>query len=158
MTNTAFAAKQATDNDGDLLPAVAVEFNEPIKFPSTSSSVTNTEGDTESQQQTVQAGVPTPTFEFVSEDKKTTLEGEASSLTENDKEFVITPKDPSKLTAGKWTVIIRSISDDVGNTAATLSQVVEIKAATAQTGKAQIIWAAAVDNVDVVIDGDIVQT
>ena len=130
---------------------VLVTMSEPIKFPAG-----NTEGPTPSQKQI--DSVPAPTFEFVSADMKTTILGslKAGSLTENDKSFVIEPDED--LVAGEWTVYIRSISDDVGNTSDTLAQTLTILPTTVDpvAGEPRIIWAAAIDNTDVKQDNALV--
>ncbi|MCM3625537.1 Ig-like domain-containing protein [Brevibacillus borstelensis] len=143
-----FTAEQVVTADGPQ-QAVAVTMSEPIKFPGS----LNTEGSTPSLKQG--AEVPAPTFEFVSADKKTTIQGslDVASLSEDDKEFVITPDDT--LAAGEWTVYIRSISDDVGNTSDTLAQTVTILPTQEATGEARIIWAEAIDNTDVEANGSI---
>ncbi|MED1873064.1 hypothetical protein [Brevibacillus borstelensis] len=111
----------------------------------------NTEKVTPGQKQ---KEVPVPTYEFVSADKKTTILGKLvpGSLTEDDTQFIIEPIEPDKLTAGEWTVYIRSISDDVGNTSDTLKQTLTIQPTEEEKGKPQIIWAEAIDNIDTYVD------
>ncbi|MBW9157015.1 hypothetical protein [Clostridium tagluense] len=79
---------------------------------------------TQSQQQAATTGIPVPTFEFVNGDK--TVEGELVSTADNDVTFIVAPKTP--LTTGTWTLYIRSISDDIGNTSSTKNYDVTVAA------------------------------
>ncbi|WP_425446231.1 hypothetical protein [Dethiothermospora halolimnae] len=146
-------ASQSYDTDGTPLKKVEITMNEPVQMVDDTGATLMTAEDTISQYQGT--GVPVPTFEFVSEDLKTTIEGKlvASSLTDDDITFEVEPVDTSKLTAGNWTVYVRSISDDIGNTSATEKYDVTIEAAASETGAPQVIWADAHDNVDLDIDG-----
>lgn len=109
---------------------------------------------TPSESQADGQGVPTPTFQFVSKDGSKTVDGALNgAIDKTDTKFQIKPETP--LTAGEWTLYIRSISDDVGNTAATTSHVLEVKGAAQEVGEAKVIWAVAYN--DVVGKGDIVE-
>jgi len=128
-----------------LIPAVDVVMSEPVQLNLTP----GTNEVTESQQQHDMGGVPVPTFEFVNADETVTLEGQLTTApSEDDMSFSVTPKDPTKLTPGKWKLYIRSISDDVGNTAGTVVAEIEIKGVVADKAEPRIIWATAHDNVD----------
>lgn len=106
---------------------------------------------TPSQTQQAGTGVPTPTFQFVNADGSKTVDGELSSkINEEDTIFTVRPK--SLLDAGNWTIYIRSISDDVGNTSATVSYPLVVQGVTVQ-GEPVIIWADAHDNQYSVSDG-----
>ncbi|MFE1627015.1 hypothetical protein ACFLFF_09750 [Brevibacillus reuszeri] len=130
-----------------LTKAVDVLMSEPVQL----NLPNGTKEITESQQQQATLGVPVPTFEFVNEDESVTLEGQLSTVpapSEDDMSFTVEPKDPSKLTPGKWKLYIRSISDDVGNTSGTVVADIEIKGVVAGKAEPRIIWATAHDNVD----------
>ncbi|WP_342404962.1 immunoglobulin-like domain-containing protein [Brevibacillus sp. FSL K6-2834] len=150
-TAPTFTAKQVVEKNVPQ-KRVAITMSEPIQMALANGDAANTEGTTKSQ---TQEKVPTPTFEFVSKDKKTTILGKLveGSLSEDDTQFEIEPIEPDKLTAGDWTVYIRSISDDIGNTSDTLKQDLTILPTEQEKGKAQIIWAEAIDNIDALKDG-----
>jgi hypothetical protein len=142
-------AQQVMDTLGNPLKRVEVTMSEPVQMVDSLADSLMTANATASQNQGI-GGVPVPTYEFVSADLKTTIEGKLvdGSLEQVDKTFEIEPIEPAKLTPGKWTVYVRSISDDIGNTSATEKYEVEIKATETEKGKAQIIWADAHDNAD----------
>ncbi|MFP3574013.1 immunoglobulin-like domain-containing protein, partial [Brevibacillus sp. SIMBA_040] len=146
-----FTAKQVVELNVPQ-KRVAVTMSEPIQMVLADGTAVNNEGVTKSQ---TQEKVPTPTFEFVSADKKTTILGKLvdNTLSKDDTKFEIEPIEPDKLTPGNWTVYIRSISDDIGNTSDTLKQDLTILPTEQETGKAQIIWAEAIDNIDTLADG-----
>ncbi|WP_271628939.1 hypothetical protein [Caldicellulosiruptor sp. DIB 104C] len=126
--------------------AFYVKMSEPVQM-NTGNSAKDTKELTPSQTQEAGTGIPTPTFQFVSEDLTKTIDGELGNpINDSDTEFVVVPK--QTLDAGKWTIYIRSISDDVGNTSATVSYVLQVQGVSSPTGEAKIIWADAHDNVD----------
>ncbi|MDR7319728.1 hypothetical protein [Brevibacillus nitrificans] len=112
-----------------LIDTFNVELSEPVKLPGLDNE------DTESQIQDAGTGVPTPIVEFLGKDKDgnpVTIKGAVagySDLDAADMNFVVTPAalQPSLqaiVDAGgdkNWTLVVRSISDDVGNTAASLT-------------------------------------
>lgn len=117
---------------------VEVEMTEPVK------EVNNNVGslketNTPSQQQAALTGVPVPTYEFVKGDK--VVEGVALAESYDNYSFVLKPK-IGTLDAGEWTLYIRSISDDIGNTSATVSTKLIIEAPVATETDTQIAWAA----------------
>jgi len=142
-------AQQSKDVAGNLIAAVDVEMSEPVQL----NLAAGTNEITPSEQQKAKGGVPIPTFEFVNEDKTVTLEGELVSSSEDDMSFTVKPKKDEELKPGKWTLYIRSISDDVGNTAGTVSTQIEIKGAIEQLADPRIVWATAHDNVDLDQEG-----
>lgn len=138
---------------GSYLQEFTVIMNEPVQM-NTGVTANDTKEITPSQTQADGDGVPTPTFQFISEDEKITIDGELkTAISDDDYEFVIVPKTP--LTAGIWTISIRSISDDVGNTSPTAEYELEVIATTDPVGKSEIIWADAHDNVDFYGDGSL---
>ena len=121
--------------------AVFVKMNEPVQLRDAANTGTKVSSPlTESQQQAAGAGIPVPTFEFVKGDK--TIEGTiaANSIEEADKDFVVVPA--SALESGTWTLYIRSISDDVGNTSATVSTTVTVPQTQAAVTDTKVAWAA----------------
>lgn len=144
-------AYQNKDASGEFLQTFTVVMNEPIQMNTGDASV-DTKELTPSQTQSDGDGVPTPTFQFISEDESITVDGQLeSSISDDDMTFVIEPK--RALTVGIWTISIKSISDDVGNTADTVEYTLEVKGVAAAAGKAEIIWADAHDNADYYGDG-----
>lgn len=120
--------------------AVFVTMSEPVQLRDAGNTATKVSAPlTESQQQAAGAGIPVPTFEFVKGDK--TVEGTiaASSIEEADKDFVVTPA--STLEPGTWTLYIRSISDDIGNTSATVSTTVTVPQTQQAVTDTRIAWA-----------------
>ena len=123
-----------------------------LYYKNTGDASVDTKELTPSQTQSDGDGVPTPTFQFISEDESITVDGQLeSSISDDDMTFVIEPK--RALTVGIWTISIKSISDDVGNTADTVEYTLEVKGVAAAAGKAEIIWADAHDNADYYGDG-----
>ncbi|MEK4712081.1 hypothetical protein [Sporosarcina sp. FSL K6-5500] len=150
VSPTFVSAEQVESITGVPQQEVAVVMSEPVKFPTvgTPPVLVNDEGDTASEQQEASTGVPVPTFSFVSADQKTTIDGtlKTNSLSVDDKSFTIEPDSP--LAAGEWTVYIRSISDDIGNTSDTIKRQVTILPTEDEVGEAKVIWAQAIDNTD----------
>lgn len=127
-------AEQIKDRTGQLTPNVRVKMTEPVKNVDG-----NNEGLTPSQDQTANAiGVPQPTYEFVKGDK--VVKATASDGSYDNYSFTLSPE--SELDAGEWTLYIRSISDDIGNTSATVSHKVTIVAAEAEATATRMAWAA----------------
>lgn len=91
-----------------------VTMSEPVKLPVSGDELpTLAEGLT---------SIPQPTADFIGKDEKgnyVTIPAKAidSTFVDNyDMKFTVAPS--KKLTPGEWTLVVRSISDDVGNTAA----------------------------------------
>lgn len=91
-----------------------VTMSEPVKLPSGGDALeTLAEG---------QKSIPQPTADFIGKDEKgnyVTIPAQEikSTFVDNyDMKFKVAPS--KKLTPGEWTLVVRSISDDVGNTAA----------------------------------------
>ncbi|MDV6378226.1 Ig-like domain-containing protein [Sporosarcina sp. GW1-11] len=138
-------AEQVTDNNV-LTPAVRVTMTEPVKNVDTDSNPitnANNEGLTPSQDQgNVNTGVPVPTYEFVKGDK--VVKATATDVSYDNYAFTLKPETGATLEAGEWTLYIRSISDDIGNVSATVSEKVTIVATEVdeQETKTQVAWAA----------------
>ncbi|WP_129597193.1 hypothetical protein [Anaerophilus nitritogenes] len=137
----------ATAEQVEKTTNVKVEMSEPIQIPKNEEK--NITGSTAQTKRFDITSIPMPTFEFVKADQSKTIEGILidDSLAVDDMEFVIAPKE-GELTAGEWTVYIRSIMDDVGNTSATTTANLTIKAVEDQIvkGEPRIIWAGVLDN------------
>lgn len=109
-------------DDGITGNSFIVTMSEPVKLPGKDDA-----GDTPSQKQG--DSIPTPTAEFIKADKSETIPGTVDSYADKyDYELVVTPD--KDLSAGDWTIVIRSISDDVGNTAASANKSFTVTPAT----------------------------
>ncbi|EMT52286.1 hypothetical protein I532_11554 [Brevibacillus borstelensis AK1] len=111
-----------------------VEMSKPVKLPGKDNK--NIKLDTPSQSQT--NGIPTPIIEFVGKDKDgnaVTIKGAYVDYTDKnraDKQFEVVPQPEANQDSPQeivnkggdinWTLVVRSISDDVGNTAETLTK------------------------------------
>ena len=133
VSPTIAEAKQIEVN-GTLTSDVSVKMSEPVKNVAT---MNNNETLTPSEQQS-STGVPVPTYEFVKGDK--VVKATANNGSYDNYGFTLTPD--STLEAGEWTLYIRSISDDIGNTSATVSQKVTIAATEQQATSTRMAWAA----------------
>ena len=120
-------------NNGE---AVFVEMSEPVQLRNAGDTVVSTPL-TESQQQAL-TGIPVPTFEFVKGDAVIPGSLVAASIPQDDFNFIVEPDTP--LTAGTWTLIIRSISDDVGNTSATVTRDFVVEEAVGAETDTRISW------------------
>ena len=116
--------------------AVFVQMSEPVQITGTG----NTLPLTPSQDQAKGTGIPQPTFEFVKGDKVVLGTVAPGSVYEDDKDFVVIPQ--TSLEAGEWTLYIRSISDDVGNTSATVNTKVLVPGTVDPETDTRIAWAA----------------
>ncbi|MEJ8544136.1 hypothetical protein [Brevibacillus borstelensis] len=99
-----------------------VTMSEPVKIGSG-----NDEGDTPSQNQGAETGdeqglIPVPTAEFIKKDKSVTIPANIGSEFVDKENKVIRVTPTKELDAGEWTLVVRSISDDVGNTAASATK------------------------------------
>lgn len=115
--------------DGKKISHFVVNMSEPVKLPVDKDNATDTPSEIQG------TTVPTPIIEFLGKDKDgnaVTIKGEVVGYTgdaEDDKDFIVNvvegqPTLESVVLAGgdkNWTLVVRSISDDVGNTAASLT-------------------------------------
>ncbi|WP_276620351.1 Ig-like domain-containing protein [Syntrophomonas wolfei] len=131
--NKLFRTLMATNNG----QYVFVEMSEPVQLRNAPNTANSTPL-TESQQQAAGAGIPVPTFEFVKGDAVIPGSLVAASIPQDDFDFVVQPDNP--LTAGTWTLIIRSISDDVGNTSATVTRDFVVEEAVGAETDTRISW------------------
>ncbi|MCI5501251.1 MAG: PEGA domain-containing protein [Lachnospiraceae bacterium] len=89
--------------------AVVIDMSEPVQIPGLT-------GETPSSEQT--NGLSTPIVQFISSDNKKTIKGDIKGISEHHNQITVKPAED--MTAGTWKVVVRNISDDVGNTAETL--------------------------------------
>lgn len=106
-----------------------VEMSKPVKLP-------GKDGGHDTASQSQPSGIPTPIVEFLGKDKAgnhVTIKGTFKDYTDKnkaDKQFEVTLADGQQSPQAivndggdkNWTLVVRSISDDVGNTAATLTK------------------------------------
>ncbi|AKF93952.1 sugar-binding domain protein [Brevibacillus laterosporus] len=106
-----------------------VEMSKPVKLP-------GKDGGHDTASQSQPTGIPAPIVEFLGKDKDgnhVTIKGKFGDYTDKnkaDKQFEVTladgQKSPQEIVNDggdkNWTLVVRSISDDVGNTAATLTK------------------------------------
>lgn len=135
--------EEKTDANGNVY--YSVPMNEPVKIID-KDGVANAEGKSPSQLQGTD--IPKPHISFIRESDFKTIDGEllgfdrASETNETyDHILKVQPKDGETLSNGKWILVVRSISDDVGNTAASLTKSFESNVVSKeQTFK--VLWAA----------------
>ncbi|MCI5502218.1 MAG: hypothetical protein MR409_09950, partial [Lachnospiraceae bacterium] len=106
--------KDVTQNGQE---SVIIEFNEPAQingFTDKEHQITPTV-----EQKKADGGdLSLPIIQFISEDNSKTIKGKVDSVNENDTKIYVKPEDT--LTEGTWKVVVRNVSDDIGNTAETL--------------------------------------
>lgn len=136
-----------------------VTMSEPVKL----SAVANTEGVTLAQGQTA---LPVPTAEFIKKDNSVTIPGAvaAAFVDAYNQVLRVTPVTPpgwagtvNTLSAGDWTLVVRSISDDIGNTAASATKEFNVEGTVAPSTAFKILFAFADVDTDLVVeatDGD----
>ena len=128
-------------------------MTEPVKL----NTGANAEGDTASQSQggPAWANLPTPTARFIKSDNSVTIPGAVATTfvtptapgTEYERILTVTPN--TTLPAGDWTLSIESISDDVGNTAATATGTFTVTGTTAADVDFKVAWAYADKDSDI---------
>ncbi|MEG6523112.1 hypothetical protein [Desulfotomaculum sp. 1211_IL3151] len=122
-----------------------VTMSEPVKLNATA----NSEGITLAQNQ---SALPVPTAEFIKSDLSKTIPGTvaASFADDYDKELTVTPA--VALEAGDWTLVIRSISDDVGNTAPSATKEFTVAGSVPVDTDFEVLWAFADVDDDLVVE------
>ncbi|WP_243187023.1 Ig-like domain-containing protein [Clostridium muellerianum] len=115
-----------------------VTMSEPVKFPSEDATIeTRAQG---------QDSIPTPTAQFIAKDGSKTIAAKVEKGSDvYDKELKVTPLGtdgmPTTLEAGDWTVVVRSISDDIGNTAASATKDFTVAAGEkVKENKFSVVW------------------
>ncbi len=129
--------EQAQDANGNLTSNYFVTFSEPVKM----NDKANAEGTTPTQD--TNKTISPYTAYFVKRDasqKSVQAEVETENFI-NAEDTMIRVKPVASLDAGDWDLYVRGASDDVGNTAATLSGVITVEAQTVSTNF-RVVWAA----------------
>jgi len=124
------------DNYTTYGKAVYVEMSEPVQLLDNTGDITTPM--TESQKQATGTGIPIPTFQFHKGDTVIPGSIDPSSVPQTDNYFIVEPD--TDLTAGTWTLIIRSISDDVGNTSSTVTKTFVVEEDEIVVGDTRIAW------------------
>jgi|GEM_PF-4165588 len=146
---------------------IQIVMNEPVQLVNADGNVFTQPGLTPSSEQKSDNGVPVPTFEYVQikdkdgkESKGVRVAGKVVSVDdEYDITFTVNPAETLK--AGDWKLVVRSISDDVGNTMAT-EQVItftidgEVPVVTDMKVNPYLVWGYVVDDVKHSVDKDYV--
>lgn len=142
----------AEDKSGNETDTYNVTFSEPVKISDGTGGAegANKEGLTPNQQQqanvttdpTLMQGVPKPYAQFIKSDNSESVDGiitEKQFIDAYDTIINVAPE--SALSAGKWRLVVSSISDDFGLTAASLNREFEVNREVANTDF-RIVWAA----------------
>lgn len=96
-------------------------------------------------------GLPTPTAEFIAADGSVTIQATVVGYADAyDTELEIKPD--YELPGGEWTLVLRSISDDIGNTAATLTKDFTVEGAAPTDPGFKVDWAFADVDDDFVVE------
>lgn len=143
----------AEDTSGNVLDSYNVKLSEPVKLSDGTNGAggANGEGLTPSQIQSANSantnnqGVPMPSAQFIRVDNGQTVEGVITSnvfVDAYDTTINVAPE--SALSAGKWRLVISSISDDYGNTASTVAHEIDVTQESVTTNF-KIVWAAVSD-------------
>lgn len=139
--STSPAIDKIEDAEGNI-GSYNVFMTEPVKLSQTA----NIEGLTPSQTQynnnNNQLGVPAPEAQFVHVGDGRTVEGiiETNEFVDAYDQIInVAPE--TELGNGEWDLIVRSISDDIGNTAATLTKRISVDNPVTETNF-RVVWAA----------------
>ncbi len=122
-------------------------MSEPVKIRNEETTARgNAEGLTPSQQQSDDNGVPIPSAYFVNKSTNRTVQAtilgfDVTKDGDCHKQIAIRPR--TALGGGDWTLVVRSISDDVGNTAATLTKDFDV---TASEKQFKVAWAVVAED------------
>jgi len=112
-----------------------VTMSEPVKIGSG-----NAEGETPSQEQN--GNIPVPTAEFIKKDNSVTIPANIGTTFVDKVNKVIRVTPTKELEAGDWTLVVRSISDDVGNTAASATKDFKVEKPVLNTDF-KVVWSYA---------------
>lgn len=115
-----------------------VTMSEPVKMP--------TGGDTLYTLAQGQTSIPQPTAQFIKKDGSETIPANTidTVLDAYDTQLHVTPS--KTLTPGEWTLVVRSISDDVGNTAESLTKDFTVEGTPITESAFKVLWATADTN------------
>lgn len=136
--------EEKTDSNDNVY--YSVPMSEPVKIIDKDGKVVNKVGATPSELQN--GSIPKPIISFIRKSDFTTIDGEligfdtdSQTAETYDQILKVRPKGGETLSNGTWILVVRSISDDVGNTAASLTKDFESTVATKeQTFK--VLWSA----------------
>ncbi|WP_213023453.1 pectate lyase-like adhesive domain-containing protein, partial [Brevibacillus reuszeri] len=112
-----------------------VTMSEPVKI-----GTGNAEGETPSQEQG--NNIPVPTAEFIKKDNSVTIPANIGTTFVDKVNKVIRVTPTKELEAGEWTLVVRSISDDVGNTAASATKDFKVEKPVLNTDF-KVVWSYA---------------
>ena len=122
-----------------------VYMTEPVKMSKNANKEGLTPSETQNQNQNqnqTQLGVPAPEAQFVHVGDGHTVEGIIDAdLFVDAYDQIINIAPATELGNGEWDLIVRSISDDIGNTAPTLTKRITIDNPVTQTNF-RVVWAA----------------
>ncbi len=137
---------QAEDESGALTDSYNVTMSEPVKLTEAANLETLTPSEIQSANSSAansdRQGVPMPSAQFIRVDNGQTVEGIISQdafIDATDTTINVAPE--SALSAGEWRLVMSSISDDYGNTAATVAETINVTT-NAATSNFKIVWAA----------------
>ncbi|BAH07796.1 hypothetical protein [Clostridium kluyveri] len=131
-------------NAGGGVTGYKVTMSEPVKI-SMDGTTTSDGLPTFSQGQVDK--IPVVTAQFIKKDGSKTIDGTVSASADPyDKTISVVPA--TSLDAGQWTLVVRAISDDVGNTAASANKDFTVDGPTQTTTKFAVNWAFADANGD----------
>ena len=136
---------QAEDTSGNPTDSYNVTMSEPVKLTDDANGEGLTPSEIQQQGNSVnnnRQGVPMPSAQFIRVDNGQTVEGiisENAFIDAYDTTINVAPE--SALSAGEWRLVMSSISDDYGNTAATVAETINVTGTTTSTNF-RIVWAA----------------
>lgn len=130
-----------------------VTLSEPVKLDTGA----NTELATESEAQGFAgtedlANIPTPTAEFIKSDNSVTIPATVGNSFVDDYETVLNVTPDTALTAGEWILVVRSISDDVGNTAPSATKNFTVEGSAPVDTDFEVVWSFADVDADLVVE------
>lgn len=126
-----------------------VTLSEPVKL----NVIANTEGETRAETQTA---LPVPTAQFIKKDNSVTIDANIATSFVDKEEKILRVTPTTELGAGEWTLVVRSISDDVGNTVASATKDFTVTKTTTSTNF-KVSWALADWDTDRVLSDDTAQ-
>lgn len=100
-----------------------------------------------------QSALPEPKAEFIAADNSETIPATVVGYADAyDQEITIKPA--KTLKSGEWTLVLRSISDDIGNTAASLTKTFTVAGEPDQAEEFKVVWAFADVDADLVVEDE----
>ncbi len=139
--STSPAIDKIEDAEGNI-GSYNVFMTEPVKLSQTANIEGLTPSQTQNNNNNNQLGVPAPEAQFVHVGDGRTVEGiiETNEFVDAYDQIInVAPE--TELGNGEWDLIVRSISDDIGNTAATLTKRISVDNPVTETNF-RVVWAA----------------